>query len=294
MNEDLYSLFARLTLMANLFGHDLQLDQSIKRAHWSCQSLEQDFSSLEEARDALFQQLVIGHEFTKGFCVALQSSDSTTDSLEAFTYEQERLILQQQAWYERSRSLCQILRHGPPSDACMAAALTMWHTAAMIWLRSPPEWSQMPFDTHLSAFRTIVEQAQIILTVHRSNSMASGVFIFEMGVIPPLYFTALKCRHFWLRNQALELLRKAPEREGLWKRDELVTVAEKAIELESGEQTCDSWLPPEADRILNVKILQQDGARDIRATFTYSDYCVEATWGGAGKFASVTQRLVST
>ena len=51
------------------------------------------------------------------------------------------------------------------------------------------------------------------------------VFTFEMGLIPPLYWTALKCRDARIRSKAFDLLKEAPAREGLWNREEALRVA---------------------------------------------------------------------
>jgi hypothetical protein len=41
-------------------------------------------------------------------------------------------------------------------------------------------------------------------------------FSADMGIIPPLYVVATKCRNYMIRRQAIQLLRSSSRREGMW------------------------------------------------------------------------------
>ncbi|KAK2928777.1 Zn2-C6 fungal-type DNA-binding domain [Fusarium oxysporum f. sp. vasinfectum] len=58
--------------------------------------------------------------------------------------------------------------------------------------------------------------------------------IIDMGWIPPLYFTAVKCRVHRIRVEAIKLLRTSPHREGIWDAHIAACVAKKVVELEEG------------------------------------------------------------
>ncbi|KAJ3503096.1 hypothetical protein NM208_g16584 [Fusarium decemcellulare] len=58
--------------------------------------------------------------------------------------------------------------------------------------------------------------------------------IMDVGWIPPLYFTAVKCRVHRLRVQAIRLLRTSPHREGIWDASIAACVASKVVEMEEG------------------------------------------------------------
>ena len=61
--------------------------------------------------------------------------------------------------------------------------------------------------------------------------------MFHDNVIPPLYYTACRCRHPRLRRTALALLKEVARvnpREALWDARYLVPVVERVIELEEG------------------------------------------------------------
>lgn len=64
---------------------------------------------------------------------------------------------------------------------------------------------------------------------------SGATFVFHDNVIPPLYYTALRCRHPRLRRTALALLEdlsRVSPREALWDARYLVPIAERVIELE--------------------------------------------------------------
>ncbi|MCJ1238414.1 hypothetical protein MMC14_006403 [Varicellaria rhodocarpa] len=55
---------------------------------------------------------------------------------------------------------------------------------------------------------------------------------FDMGILPPLYFVASRCRHPSIRRRALHLLRKGPSQEGIWHSMMLSNIAERIINIE--------------------------------------------------------------
>jgi hypothetical protein len=83
-------------------------------------------------------------------------------------------------------------------------------------------------------------------------------FTFEIGLIPPLYFTAINCRHLLLRRKAVALLRQGSRREGLRDAEPMARVAERVIKLEENnlEAGTDGW-PEEKGRIHDVAISQR-------------------------------------
>ncbi|KAJ6044702.1 hypothetical protein N7460_006057 [Penicillium canescens] len=60
-------------------------------------------------------------------------------------------------------------------------------------------------------------------------------FTVEAGYIPPVYYTALKCRVPRIRRQAVRTLRAAPHREGVWNGPLLANVLEEVITIEEGD-----------------------------------------------------------
>ncbi len=102
--------------------------------------------------------------------------------------------------------------------------------------------------------------------------------IADVGWIPPLYYTALKCRVHRVRLQAIRLLESASHREGIWDSKIAAAVARKVMEIEEdgfyrGMDTADDFslsslpglqdlsLPslPLSARLCEVKVVLPDG-----------------------------------
>jgi hypothetical protein len=79
-------------------------------------------------------------------------------------------------------------------------------------------------------------------------------FAFEQGILPPVYFIAMKCRERVLRRRAVQLLKNAsPRRVGMWNTELLAACAERIIEIEEDgiqplPEAEDEW-PAEEKRI---------------------------------------------
>jgi hypothetical protein len=96
--------------------------------------------------------------------------------------------------------------------------------------------SEMLYDEYMSQFThliSLIENLHLMSIPPKSSySKNSSTLSFEQGIIIPLFFIILKCRHLPLRQRALELLRRAPEREGMWHRDSLLRGAETKVHVE--------------------------------------------------------------
>jgi hypothetical protein len=138
------------------------------------------------------------------------------------------------------------------------APLLLYHTFAVLQLKAAFFTSQMEYDTFKANFETMVGLAWQILHGSEARSLQPSVVSFDMGLLPPLFFIALKCRHLWTRRRAIGLMRLVPEREGMWLRDPIVEYAEWKVEQEEmgrgslGEED----ILPEATRIYGETISQ--------------------------------------
>jgi hypothetical protein len=88
----------------------------------------------------------------------------------------------------------------------------------------------MAFDQFDEEFDEIVTLAA---TVIRSRKQPTVVeFRLDVGVIYPLYWTAVKCRKPWIRERALFLLRSIRFREAVWDAAAQASIAQVAINRE--------------------------------------------------------------
>lgn len=163
-----------------------------------------------------------------------------------------------------------------PQEIQAATNLKILNIVARVWLSSSVSAKESIFDGETQAFSTIVNLAATMsadnLAVHKSFESArvsssqanrSHSFTFEMGVIPPLYFVATKCRVPSIRRAAISLLNTTmPRREGIWIASLYVAVAKRIIEIEEEDlqavghmdETTGELLPPEYRRAHDAKI----------------------------------------
>jgi hypothetical protein len=71
---------------------------------------------------------------------------------------------------------------------------------------------QTSFDRYNSTFRSVVGILERLLGHPESSLRAKSSFSLELGIIPCLFYTAIKCRHPDLRRRAIALLRQVPRR----------------------------------------------------------------------------------
>jgi hypothetical protein len=66
-------------------------------------------------------------------------------------------------------------------------------------------------------------------------------FSADMGIVPPLFMVATKCRDPTLRRQAIQLLKSSARREGMWDSNMAARISEWVMTLEEPiEQPCDT------------------------------------------------------
>lgn len=130
--------------------------------------------------------------------------------------------------------------------------LLLYYHVTRIWLATRLNVNQTGFDDFIHDFEQVLHHAEIYIQAN-----AGSHFMFEVGVIPPLYLTAAKCRVPSLRRRALQLLRRAPQKESIWGAATtaqlvatLVDLEEQGLGLPSPCDDLDAAVPPELDRFL--------------------------------------------
>jgi hypothetical protein len=94
------------------------------------------------------------------------------------------------------------------------------------------------YDDYINDFEAIISLAGDLIGDDGRNEAASSTpwrlptFSLDMGLIQPIYFTAMKCRVPQLRRRALSVLSSTPHREGMWDAALSATVAARTIQLE--------------------------------------------------------------
>ncbi|PVH89142.1 hypothetical protein DL98DRAFT_508264 [Cadophora sp. DSE1049] len=98
------------------------------------------------------------------------------------------------------------------------AALLKVHSLVVSIVIGRPEEAEAKFD-HLITLCDLLDSARV-------NSGGGLTFSTDQRVIAPLFFTALRAPNPVTKRRAIELLSRAPAREGMWDAEDAIRVAE--------------------------------------------------------------------
>ncbi|KAK1634065.1 hypothetical protein BDP81DRAFT_325341, partial [Colletotrichum phormii] len=120
--------------------------------------------------------------------------------------------------------------------------LPVYHTMAQIITEASlhPD-GELIFDKFTWHFETMTASSKEILTaalptmaadLSSGHCTAKFSFTADMGLIPPLYYVALKCRNRRIRRQAIELITDNLHQEGMWDAKLAAAVASEVMRME--------------------------------------------------------------
>ncbi|KAL7928248.1 hypothetical protein V8C35DRAFT_318612 [Trichoderma chlorosporum] len=154
-----------------------------------------------------------------------------------------------------SSSQRELLANLTPQKMYRTPLLRLYHTMATIMAATSLRGTdEMIFDSHNLDFGTLLRQAVELWDMMRNAYLAfkklSGYvmpaicFTADMGFIPPLYYTVVKCRQPNLRRMAIEMLISAPHREGAWSGPLVARMAQYIMGIEEGHMYKDLDIIP--------------------------------------------------
>ncbi|KAJ6031939.1 transcriptional regulator family: Fungal Specific TF [Penicillium herquei] len=194
-------------------------------------NLDCEFKSAEQARTSL---AVLSAEvvlFERETVMYLKTLDPDSPMDPIMVSRKESLRARVSRWHGFYTRMCENnLKSQSPID--YDPLLLIYYTTMSIVLSSCLISLETVYDAHLADFETIVEQARLSLAASTRPDGSQPPFTFEVGVGLPLFLTSMKCRHPVVRRQALELLRKAPPMQGLFKCTPSALLAENFMMLE--------------------------------------------------------------
>ncbi len=128
-------------------------------------------------------------------------------------------------WHQMSLALR--MRHTQPiaEEVAAMSILEVQYTAQNLMLACLDDPFEMCFDTEdfLVGFERIIALAEDF--VNHKQIQSRFQLSLDTGLLPALFFVALKCRVPELRSKAVDIMRLCPHREGLWHRGRLIQVA---------------------------------------------------------------------
>ncbi|KAF4119648.1 Fungal Zn(2)-Cys(6) binuclear cluster domain [Geosmithia morbida] len=125
-----------------------------------------------------------------------------------------------------------------PCERVGAATLKMTQINMHILLRCFFDETESQFDAFLPHFSHIVDLGYEVVPhavaadTGTTAPAAKPSFIADLGIVPPLFVVATKCRYPVVRRRAIHLLRSSARREGMWDSELSAHIAEWIMRLE--------------------------------------------------------------
>ncbi|KAF4964402.1 hypothetical protein FSARC_7667 [Fusarium sarcochroum] len=162
--------------------------------------------------------------------------------------EQIKLQIRLDEWRDQLYELVERMRAASKPVKQEALNLLLVHYKVVyIWMRVCTAVAETATDAYHADFVELVHYAEQITKLN--VGMATPQLLsFDIQILGPLYYAVLKCRYSATRRRALELLRLAPRREGLWNAHHAYVTAKHIIELEERHLNVQG-LPDEASRL---------------------------------------------
>lgn len=298
VRETLVPIFRRLSLQAIMFGREPPLIPLFTQM-FSTESLRSTtpFRTMDEANDALVALMDHGlrmvHEIvglnnqTPG---AKYDPERWMLLFEDMKVHQSNILADLDLWLQSFSPLAAITVVTSSTDfkaKLGCNVLRIQHIIEEIWVRTILDLRESAFDEHLANFAMVVHLASDILCMEKAfgGSASNPVFVFEMGVLAPLYFVASKCRQRRIRRAALLLLQSWPRKENLWDPVQISRAAKRMIEIEDKDaldpDAPDDIWPPEWKRIHKMDVDDEfdEHGNPIMVAILYRKPCgLESEW----------------
>ncbi|CAG8244994.1 unnamed protein product [Penicillium salamii] len=174
-------------------------------------------------------------------------------ALDTSTFPEERLTLQM-----RTRNLLEMYFH------VSAVIIETYHAQ-----------TESIFDQHTPRFQIIVDLAETLAhTCVEMSEDYSLLFSFDLGIIPPMFLVASRCRHPIIRRKAIALMLQSPMYHGIWQDRYSGLCAQRIMEIEeqNTEIIMDRITVPEDQRIRKVSADLQEKESEITMQFVRSPF----------------------
>ncbi len=131
--------------------------------------------------------------------------------------------------------------------------MRLHHRLICTILEKIPTTTEMKYDGFRDTFEEMLGYISALIDGMDSENAELPILGVDIGVLGPLQFVVWKCQDIPIRARALALMRRAPAREGIWRRDSLLKLAQWKIQKEESEAIRLGWqlgeIIPEAARI---------------------------------------------
>ncbi|OJJ71635.1 hypothetical protein ASPBRDRAFT_42993 [Aspergillus brasiliensis CBS 101740] len=148
--------------------------------------------------------------------------------------------------------------------------IRLHHIVLMVDLETMLSLSELVYDYFLPQFRTFVDLCERIINSMRAEyGKDLSKIVTDMGIIPPLGWTSLRCRDFPTRQRALSLLDSWPHCEGPYDSRFFATLACQVVAIESEGEV--AGFIPEYARVRDTSLEMLGDGHHAVLCYTLSD-----------------------
>jgi hypothetical protein len=241
VRHDLNSFFTRIRLQSILLDKSMVprgFPNSLLQSH-----IGVELSTVESLADARQRLIELSSKAVGLILSTEQEKFERPITLEEIIFHHQTEILLD-AWHDTFDDMIHANRKRWSQEEIKMANFTKIQGLCIsIWLKTCLSLEQTAFDKYKSDFEMIIDLAEQLLT----QSLLSD-FQIDVGMIPALHFTGVKCRYPDLRRRALRVLGSRSWREGLFESHRVYQIVHRYILLEEAGIGPDG-LPVESYRI---------------------------------------------
>ncbi|KAI9044535.1 uncharacterized protein KD926_000446 [Aspergillus affinis] len=142
--------------------------------------------------------------------------------------------------------------------------LRIWYLIGKMYLTIRPSDPETAWDRFSGEFETILSLCEIYISESRKKrAPRNHTFAFSLGVVPPLFITAQRCRNACIRRRAIHLLSTCERREIFWDSALAAEAAQRIIEIEESATFDTETQQPVDMRVRNLTAVldDEDGAK---------------------------------
>lgn len=105
----------------------------------------------------------------------------------------------------------------PTIEECTRKLLELYYYVSTVIIETYGAEHETIFDNFTDHFRTIVELAESVTESWKTESKDFNIlFSFDLGITPPMFFVASRCRHPLIRRRAVDMMLHSPFYHGIW------------------------------------------------------------------------------
>ena len=240
--EPLVEAFERLDVSMSLFTSSrVHLNRAIEGARMASLPSEMQFRNLVDAGRPLNLQIAAMRELV--YTIEKQRFSPEGLSAEDYRHFGEQQLRQLVSLKHWDRAMMDLLpRLSKAKDQRAARILQTQHLGCQLKVSEClTDGREMLWDRYQADFERLLDLAEEVVKLEAAASSPSSDngtsnytpgFSVDMGVVPPVYFTAMKCRKPTLRRRAVAILRSCKHREGAWDGQTSAGLAVRIITLE--------------------------------------------------------------